>query len=109
MPNHLVPETTVVVSGPLEGSAVDRWRRLIADAMALQPARLVIDLRDSSRIDAAAIVLLLQAHRTMVCADGQLVLRAPVAEVRRMLQLARIDHVLDFEEPTTPQIKADGP
>jgi anti-anti-sigma factor len=109
MPDHAIPETTVVVSGAMEGSAVDRWRRLITDAMALQPARLVIDLRDSPRIDAAAIVLLLQVHRTMVCADGQLVLRAPVPPVRRMLQLARIDHVLDFEEPITPQIRADGP
>ena len=98
MPPHTIPETTVVVTEPLEGGAVERWGRLIRDAAALRPERLVVDLRHSPGIDASAIVLLLQVHREMVCADGALRLRGAPAGVRRMLSLARVDRVLDVED-----------
>jgi anti-anti-sigma factor len=95
---HTVPEATVIVTEALDGPAVDRWRALFAQAAALRPARLVVDLRQSPRMDAAAIVVLLQLHREMLRADGQLTLRAPVERVRRMLGLARVDHVLEVED-----------
>ena len=98
MRERSVAETTVVVGEALEGPAVDRWRRLITDAAALRPHQLVIDLRNAPSIDAAAIVLLLQIHRQMVCADGRLILRAPTARVRTMLRLARVDQVLEVED-----------
>ena len=98
MPEHTIPETTVVVTEPLEGSAVDRWARLIRDAAALRPDRLVVDLQGSPSIDASAIVVLLQVHRDMVRADGRLQLRGAAARVRRMLSLARVDQVLDVED-----------
>jgi anti-anti-sigma factor len=93
-----VEETTVVVTEALAGATVDRWRTRFRDAAAGRPARLVLDLRHSPRIDAAAIVMLLQLHRELLRADAQLTLRAPVARVRRMLGLARVDHVLEVEE-----------
>ncbi len=98
MPEHMIPETTVVVTEPLEGNAVERWGRLIRDAVALRPERLVVDLQGSPSIDASAIVLLLQVHREMVRADGGLRLRGAAARVRRMLSLARVDQVLDVED-----------
>ena len=58
---------------------------------------LVIDLRHSPAIDATVIVMLLQVHRELVCADGHLLVRGAVTRVRRMLALARVDHVLDVE------------
>jgi anti-anti-sigma regulatory factor len=63
----------------------------------LHPARLVVDLRSCPRIDAAAIVMLLQAHRRLVCVDAQLILRDPVPRVGRMLSLAHVDRVFDIE------------
>ncbi len=87
-----------MVTEALDGAAVDRWRLRLAEAAALRPARLVVDLRRSPRIDAAAIAVLLQVHREMMRADGRLTLRAPVDRVRRMLGLARVDHVLEVEE-----------
>ncbi|MET0495608.1 MAG: STAS domain-containing protein, partial [Actinoplanes sp.] len=81
-------ETTVVVTEALDGVAVDRWRALLGAAVAGRPARLIVDLRQSPRIDAAAIVLLLQLHRELIRADARLTLRAPGARVRRMLGLA---------------------
>jgi len=98
MVEHVMGETTVVVTGALAGPAVARWSRLIRDAAAVQPRRLVVDLTGCSQIDAEAIVVLLQVHRAMIRADGQLTLRRPVPRVRRMLSLARVDHVLDVDE-----------
>ena len=103
MRDHLIPETVVVVTGALDGAAVERWRRLLEDASALEPERLVVDLRGVPWIDAAAIVLLLQLHRRMVCADGRLVIRSPADRVRRMLALAHVDQVLEVE----PQERGD--
>jgi anti-anti-sigma regulatory factor len=102
MPEHTIPETTVVVTEALEGAAVKRWSGTIAAAAALEPRLLVIDLSRSPRIDASAIVMLLQAHRTMVCADGRLLVRGPVPAVRRMLSLARVDRALDIESAGAP-------
>ncbi len=87
-----------MVTEALDGAAVERWRPRLSAAAALRPARLVVDLRRSPRIDAAAIGLLLQLHRDLMRTDGRLTLRAPVDRVRRMLGLARVDHVLEVEE-----------
>ncbi|MFI5937731.1 STAS domain-containing protein [Actinoplanes sp. NPDC051494] len=95
---HPVRETTVVVTEALDGAAVERWRSRLSEAAALRPARLVVDLRRSPRIDAAAIVVLLQLHAEMMRTDGKLTLLGPVARVRRVLGLARVDHVLEVEE-----------
>lgn len=92
-----MPDTVVVVTEAFEGPSVERWGRSIADAVALRPGRLVVDLRQSPRVDAAAITVLLQAHRAMVGADGRLTLRDPGSRVRRMLSLARVDQVFDIE------------
>ncbi len=98
MSEHAVPETTVVVTEALAGATVDRWRARLGDAVAGRPARLILDLRHSPWIDAAAIVMLVQLHRELIRADARLTLRAPVARVRRVLGLARVDHVLEVEE-----------
>ncbi|GIF01245.1 STAS domain-containing protein [Paractinoplanes rishiriensis] len=97
MADAAVPEAVVVVTGPFEGAAVETWRRLIADAVAARPGRLVVDLAKCVRLDAAAIVVLLDAHRDMLRSDGRLTLRSPSARVRRTLSLARADGVFDIE------------
>ena len=110
MPEHTIPETTVVVTESLEGTAVPRWGDTIAAAVGLEPALLVIDLHNSPGIDASAVVMLLQTHRSMVCADGRLLVRGASPRVRRMLSLARVDRVLDVEDhaagaPAVPPVR----
>jgi anti-anti-sigma factor len=90
-------EVVVAVTDAFAGPCVERWGSLITEAVELRPGRLIVDLSQSPSIDASAIVLLLQVHRRLVCADGQLTLRGPVPRVRRMLGLARVDHVLDVQ------------
>jgi anti-anti-sigma factor len=92
-----IPETVVVVTEALEGPAVERWGRLIADAVDLGPRLLVVDLRACPHLDAAAITVLLWAHRAMMHAGGRLTLRAPVGRVRRTLRLARLEQVFAVE------------
>jgi len=91
-------ETLFVVTEALEGQAVARWGRLLDGAAERRPERLVLDLRHSPRIDAAAIELLLRMHRRVLGFGGRLVLRSPGARVRRTLMLARVEHVLDVED-----------
>jgi anti-anti-sigma factor len=91
-------ETTVVVTEALDGATLERWRGQFRAAVARRPAQLIVDLRHSPRIDAAAVVVLVQLHRELIRADARLTLRAPVARVRRILGLARVDHVLEVEE-----------
>lgn len=101
MPEGLARETVVVVTEPFEGAAVPRWAALISQAAAVCPRRLVVDLRGSAVVDAAAIAVLLRTHRDMVRAGGRLTLRSPVARVRRILHLARVDQVFDTEAGDT--------
>jgi anti-anti-sigma factor len=91
-------EVVVVVTDPLDGAAVGYWSRVLAEAVARCPDRLVVDLAACPRIDAAAIVALLRVHAQMLRAGGGLRLRTPPARVRRMLRLARVEQVLEVEE-----------
>ena len=88
-----------VVTEALDGRAVQRWSRLLDDAAARRPQRLTVDLSHSPRIDAAAIEMLLRVHRVMLAAGGRLTLRGPGDRVRRTLALARVEQVLDVEDP----------
>ena len=94
----VLPEAVVVVAGPFEGETVERWERLIVDTLFLAPRRLVIDLAACPALDAAAVVVLLRAHREMVRAGGRLTLRAPAGRAGRILRLSRVDQVFDIEE-----------
>ncbi|WP_344223904.1 STAS domain-containing protein [Paractinoplanes ferrugineus] len=98
MTDQRIPEAVVIVTEPFDGFAVDRWRRIINEAVELAPRRLTVDLRASPLVDAAAIALLLSAHRRMISQGGRLVLAAPTTRVRRILQLARLEHVFEVVE-----------
>jgi anti-anti-sigma factor len=100
MLEQTVPQTVVAVNEPLEGAAVQRWARLIDEAALLRPDRLIVDLSASSRIDAAAIDMLLGVHRRMMVRDAELLLRGAGDRVRHMLSLARVDQVLRLEGAT---------
>jgi anti-anti-sigma factor len=91
-------EIVVVVTGPLDGGAVDRWSRELAGALGRGPDRLVVDLTGCAWIGAAGIEVLLYAHSRMLGRGGTLSLRGPAARIRRTLRLARVDQVLEVEE-----------
>ena len=96
------PEIVIVVTEALDGPAVPRWGSLLAEAVEVNPLQVVVDLTHCPSLDAAAVVHLLQAHRTLMRADGRLLLRRPPDKVRRILKLARVDHVLTVEQLAVP-------
>ncbi|MCA2219034.1 STAS domain-containing protein [Jidongwangia harbinensis] len=98
-------EVVVLVVEHLDVRTMRRWGAVLADALEVRPERLVVDLAGCPRVDAAAIAALLSAHRAMVRAGGNLLLRSPGPAVLRMLMLARVDNVLQVE--TVPAEAAD--
>ncbi|GAB1692862.1 STAS domain-containing protein [Krasilnikovia sp. M28-CT-15] len=95
MPDERIPEAVVVVTDAFDGVFVERWSGLIAEAAALRPRRLILDLRDCPLLGAAAIDILLRVHRGMISGGGRLVLCAPSARVRHILRLARLEQVFE--------------
>ncbi|WP_232521251.1 STAS domain-containing protein [Micromonospora phaseoli] len=70
--------------------------------LALHPEQIVIDLADCRHIDAAAIGLLLDVHRRMIRAGGVLSVRNPNPRIIRILQTARLDHILPVRTDASP-------
>jgi anti-anti-sigma factor len=91
---HRVPVVEVVITEELDLWAMPRLSALLDDALGLQPQQLVVDLARCPFMDAAAIGLLLDAHRRARRGGGRLTLRSPSARLRRNLRLARADRVL---------------
>ena len=98
-----VPVIEVIVTEELDAGAVPRLDARLAEALELRPARLIVDLQGCSRIDAAAIGLLVEVHRRARLAGGLLTLRAPSPRLLRNLELARADRVLHISARTEPE------
>jgi anti-anti-sigma factor len=89
-----VPLVEIRITGSLAAARLSTTVAVLHAAFRLRPARLVVDLAECSGIDAAAIDMLLDAHRELSRAGSQLTLRAPTPRLRRILHIARVDHVL---------------
>ncbi|MDI1464129.1 STAS domain-containing protein [Catellatospora sp. KI3] len=103
-PMTAVPMVEVKVRGDLDSASAARIHDVLQEALALHPRQLVIDLAECEVIDAAGILLLLDAHRRALRDGGAVTLRSPSQRARRNLKLARVDRVLqvlpgDSDEP----------
>jgi anti-anti-sigma factor len=101
-------EMVVVVTGEFSATTLARWGGVLAGAVEVRPDRLVVDLTDCPRVDAAGIAALLRAHREMIRGDGRLLLRGAGPGVRRNLELSRVAHVLAAEAPVAATAPAAG-
>lgn len=84
----------VIVAGELDAATVPAMRTELYEALAGQPGAIVVDLATCSVIDAAGIALLLDVHRRAWITDGRLFLRSPTPQVQRILEIARVAHIL---------------
>ena len=91
------PTVEIIVTEELDAATVPRMAALLQDAVDLHPTHLRIDLAQCPFVDAAAIGMLLDVHRRVWSEGGRLTLRDPSPRVRRTLELARVDHVLQVE------------
>lgn len=95
-----IPVVELVITEELDLWALSRLTSLLDDALALHPIEIVVDLARCPFMDAAAIGVLLDAHRRARRDGGLLTLRSPSQRLRRNLRLARADRVLHV----TPEI-----
>lgn len=91
-----VPLVVVQVKGAFDAQAAPGVNRLLEEALVLRPQQLVIDLAECETIDAAGILLLLDAHRRAARDGGAVALRSPNESARRSLRLARVDRILQI-------------
>lgn len=90
-----VPLVEVTVTENLAAAAVPALAATLREILALRPRSVVVDLAGCEVIDAAAIEVLLDAHRTLWRQDGRLRLRSAGPRLRRLLTIARAAQVLD--------------
>jgi anti-anti-sigma factor len=103
------PTVEVIVKGALDAAALRGFRVVLDRALEQRPQHLVIDLTDCPFLDAAAIESLVDAHRRAWRLGGLLSLRNPSPRIRRILEIARVDHVLRLAAapdttPNSPRI-----
>jgi anti-anti-sigma factor len=89
-----LPLIEIRVTGPLDAAAVVRMHPLMADAVALRPNHLVVDLSECDAVDATGIALLVDVHRSVWRDGGRLSLQGVSPPVYRILEIARVDRVL---------------
>jgi anti-anti-sigma factor len=89
-----MPLLEIRVTTPLSAATAGDLDGLLEDAVALRPGHLVIDLTDCEYLDATGIDLLLDVHRRVWQDGGRLSLRGMSPRLHRILEIARVDRVL---------------
>jgi anti-anti-sigma factor len=109
------PVVEIYVTEPLDTAAGVRLRGLLADAVNLRPEHLVVDVSACPFVGAVAVEALLDAHRHLWSTGGRLTLRSPSDRLRRILDAARVGHVVHIspavpgsEPPVLPVEAATG-
>ena len=83
----------VAVSGDLDISNADALEATVASIVAGRPERLIFDLTRLRFMDSAGIAVLLEARERV----GSIVLRAPSAPIRRVIEVTGLTDVLPIE------------
>jgi anti-anti-sigma factor len=94
-----VPVVEIIVTDKVDTGTAARLHARLDDALQVRPVHLIVDVAACSYLDAAGIGVLLAAHRNARRHGAQLVLRDPSPRVRRLLELARVDRVLQLTPP----------
>jgi len=86
-------EVVLRVPCELDVATLPRTRAQLDEVLAQRPARVVVDLSGCPFLDAAAMGVLLEAHRTTLRYGGELELRGCSARVLRLLSLTGLGRV----------------
>jgi anti-anti-sigma factor len=100
----LIPRLELIICEASSWSA--RLAERIDEAITLRPGHVVLDVTACESLSAAAIGVLVDAHRRIRRYGGRLSLRGANARVRRLLDLSGVGHVFDLlpaaDPPPTP-------
>ena len=83
---------------PLVARAAEDYERRVHDRFRSGCKHLIADLRGVSAIDSAGVRALGRSHTTAQRLDARFTLVAPQPDVRRVLELSRLDSVFDIRE-----------
>jgi anti-sigma B factor antagonist len=94
-----VDPVVVRVVGEVDVATHAVLRSAITEAVAARPTGIVLDLAETTFMDARGIDLLLHAQELMRSIGGDLVLRSPHRMVVRLLQLCEVLEAFTLERP----------
>lgn len=89
--------TTVRIRGDLDYQGGGELRELLKTLAAGQ--RIVLDLSQVPFIDSHGLLALISGQKAALQQRGELVLSGVTPQVRRVLQLTRLDRVFTFADP----------
>ncbi len=89
---------SLALRGDLEQCDAERLRALLGDAIA-PGRRLVVDLSEVEHLSAAALAVLVAAHRRLRDGGGSLVVRRPSPAVVRVLRVSGLHRVILVDPP----------
>ncbi|SDZ15693.1 anti-anti-sigma factor [Micromonospora pattaloongensis] len=89
-----VPLVEVAITDDIDTAAVPALTATFTEILSLRPHRVVVDLAECRGLDAAGVGMLLDVHRRLWRDGALLTLRSPTPRLRRILDLARVGHVL---------------
>jgi anti-anti-sigma factor len=95
--DSLLPVIELLVVDSLDISTLMQFSEQLDDAITLRPERVVVDLSRCDYIDAQAIRVLMDTHRSLWLQGGRLTLRGVGASTMRLLALAGVRDVFTFE------------
>jgi anti-anti-sigma factor len=88
------PDHIVQASGEIDINACETLRHVLLDALALHPARIVVDMAEVTFIDSSGISVLVAAHKRGELTGTAVVLQSPGRQVVRVLEITGLDSVL---------------
>jgi anti-sigma B factor antagonist len=87
----------VRIEGEVEFATAPRLRATLLDLAQEGASPVVLDLADVSFVDSAGISLLIQAKKRLASGNSDLVLRAPQASVRRVLEISGVTELFQID------------
>ncbi len=94
----------LVLAGELDLYNADEVRSALADALASEPERIVVDLSGVEFVDSTALGVLIEARAKL--GPGRLLLAGPQPEPRRALEVSGLDRQLPVHDSVADALGA---
>jgi anti-sigma B factor antagonist len=95
--HHEAGQSTIVVEGEFDLTAVERFQACVSEALAAHPGSITVDARGLTFIDSSGLQAWLRARDAAAQAGVGFRVRDPSPEVRRVAELAGIENLLTDE------------
>lgn len=90
-------DVVVSVRGEVDLAAAPRLWDAVDEAIRTAPPRLVIDLHDATFVDSAGLTVFIRAFKRLRHDGGELILRSPRTNTRKVLNITGLDTVITIE------------